>query len=207
MSAGILPARRTGTFAPLCFMNLKNELREKLKQHQPQRIHDSTRIRAAVLILFYEVEGCPYLIFTKRTDLVATHRGEICFPGGMMESSDTDLMATGLRELQEELDIPPSKVEILGSLDEMRTVSSNFLVVPFIGYLNEKVSFHPNEGEVSDVLEVPFEHFMNPEIFHEETRIVEDRPIPVYFYRWESHIIWGVTGRILKSLLDLLKKE
>jgi 8-oxo-dGTP pyrophosphatase MutT (NUDIX family) len=188
-------------------MNFKNELREKLKQNQPQRIQDSTRIRAAVIILFYEVEGSPYVVFTKRTDLVATHRGEICFPGGMMENSDADLLATALRELQEELDIPASKVEVLGSLDESRTVSSNFLVVPFIGYLSEKVPFHPNELEVSDVLEVPFEHFMNPEIFHEEIRLVEEHPIPVYFYSWESHIIWGVTGRILKSLLDLLKKE
>jgi 8-oxo-dGTP pyrophosphatase MutT (NUDIX family) len=125
----------------------------------------------------------------------------------MMESSDSDLLATALRELQEELDIPASSVEILGSLDEIRTVSSNFLVVPFVGYVNERVEFQPNETEVSDVLEVPFEHFLNPEIFREEMRIVDDESIPVYFYRWESHIIWGVTGRILKSLLDLLKKE
>ena len=124
-----------------------------------------------------------------------------------MESSDTDLLATALRELEEELDIPATQVEVLGSLDEIRTVSSNFLVVPFVGYLKGKVPFHPNEFEVSDVLEIPFEHFMNPEIFHEELRLVEDSPTPVYFYRWNSHIIWGVTGRILKSLLDLLKKE
>jgi len=186
---------------------LREQLREKLKNHRPVRIQDSGRSKAAVLILFYEQDGRPYLIFTKRTDHVATHRGEICFPGGMMEECDADLLKTGLRELQEELSVPPDRVEILGSLDELRTVSSNFLVVPYVGYLNEKFPLLRNEWEVSEVLEIPFEHFMNPEIFHEEVRIVENKEIPVCFYRWESHMIWGVTGRILKCLLDLLKEE
>lgn len=144
------------------------------------------------------------MLFTKRTDFVATHRGEICFPGGVREESDQDLLRTALREFEEELAIPASNVEILGSLDEIETVSSNFLVVPYVGYLKENVAFTPNEWEVSEVLEIPFEHFSNPEIFHEETRVVENRILPVYFYRWESHMIWGVTGRILKSLLDLI---
>jgi 8-oxo-dGTP pyrophosphatase MutT (NUDIX family) len=157
--------------------------------------------------LFYDRKDSPYLVFTKRTDHVATHRGEICFPGGMMDHTDADLRATSLRELQEELSVSPEDVQILGSLDEIRTVTSNFLVVPYVGYLNHEVPFVRNESEVSQVLEIPFEHFMNPEIFHEESRIVEGRTLPVYFYRWESHIIWGVTGRILKSLLDLLKQE
>jgi 8-oxo-dGTP pyrophosphatase MutT (NUDIX family) len=121
-----------------------------------------------------------------------------------MEETDSNLLHTALREVEEELTIPAANIEILGSLDEIRTVSSNFLVVPYVGYLNEIVPFLPNEWEVSEVLEIPFEHFANPEIFHEETRVVDHQEIPVYFYQWESHMIWGVTGRILKSLLDLM---
>lgn len=184
---------------------LREQLRDRLTRTIPKRIETSDRTRAAVLIPFFDHEGQPHIVFTKRTDHVATHRGEICFPGGVMEEDDSDLLQTALREVQEELAIPAANVEILGSLDEIRTVSSNFLVVPYVGYLNEKIPFSPNEWEVSEVLEIPFEHFTNPEIFHEEQRFVENRVLPVYFYRWESHIIWGVTGRILKSLLDLLK--
>ena len=186
---------------------LRERLRQKLQAHHPLRIEDSDRIRAAVLIPFFDHDGCEYLVFTKRTDLVATHRGEICFPGGMMEDADPDLRTTSLREMEEELSVSPQQIEILGSLDELRTVSSNFLVVPYVGYMKERVQFIRNQQEVSEVLEIPFEHFLNPEIFHEESRIVEGRSLAVYFYRWESHMIWGVTGRILKSLLDLLKEE
>jgi 8-oxo-dGTP pyrophosphatase MutT (NUDIX family) len=171
----------------------------------PSRIEGSSRTRAAVLIPFYDNREKPHIIFTKRTDHVATHRGEICFPGGVMEDTDANLLHTALREVEEELAIPAANIEILGSLDEIRTVSSNFLVVPYVGYLNERVPFIPNEWEVSEVLEIPFEHFANPEIFHKEKRVVDHQEIPVYFYQWESHMIWGVTGRILKSLLDLIK--
>ncbi|MCI0605795.1 CoA pyrophosphatase [bacterium] len=183
---------------------LRQQLRERLTRMTPTRIGSSSRTRAAVLIPFFDKGGTPCIIFTKRTDHVATHRGEICFPGGVMEETDSDLLNTALREVEEELAIPAANIEILGSLDEIRTVSSNFLVVPYVGYLKEIIPFSPNEWEVSEVLEIPFEHFTDPGIFHEETRVVDNQRLPVYFYQWESHMIWGVTGRILKSLLDLM---
>jgi 8-oxo-dGTP pyrophosphatase MutT (NUDIX family) len=186
---------------------LREQLREKLARNTPARIENSKRTRAAVLIPFFERNGQTFILFTKRTDHVATHQGEICFPGGVMEETDPDLLQTALREVREELAIPEANVEILGSLDEIRTVSSNFLVVPYVGFLKELIPFIPNEWEVSEVLEIPFEHFANREIFREEIRTVNGREIPVYFYNWESHIIWGVTGRILKSLLDLLEEK
>lgn len=183
---------------------LREQLRDILTKRQPTRVQSSARTRAAVLIPFVDHER-PHVIFTKRTDTVATHRGEICFPGGVREESDADLLQTALRETEEELAIPAATIEILGSLDEIETVASNFLVVPYVGYLKQHVPYSPNKWEVSEILEIPFEHFSNPEIFHEEKRVVENRILPVYFYRWESHMIWGVTGRILKSLLDLMR--
>ena len=186
---------------------LRERLREILQGNKPARMKDSDRIRAAVLIPFLDYQGIPHIIFTKRTDHVATHRGEICFPGGSREETDGDLLQTALREAQEEIGIQASNVDILGSLDEIQTVSSNFVVVPYIGYIKERTEFVPNEWEVSEVLEIPFEHFHDPEIFHEEARLVESRVVPVYFYQWKSHVIWGVTGRILKTLLDMMQKH
>jgi 8-oxo-dGTP pyrophosphatase MutT (NUDIX family) len=184
---------------------LREQLRERLTRKIPKRIESSNRTRAAVLIPFFDREGQTCIVFTKRTHHVATHQGEICFPGGVREDSDSDLLQTALRETEEELAIPAANIEILGSLDEIKTVASNFLVVPYVGYLRESITFLPNEWEVSEVLEIPFEHFANPDIFHEENRIIDDQVLPVYFYQWKSHIIWGVTGRILKSLLDLMQ--
>lgn len=186
---------------------LRKQLRERLTGTRPERIESSNRTRAAVLIPFFDKDGKPFIVFTKRTDHVATHRGEICFPGGVREEADSDLLQTALREVEEELAIPAANIEILGSLDEIKTVASHFLVVPYVGYLKQKIPFIPNEWEVSEVLEIPFEHFANPDIFHEEQRIVDNKELRVYFYKWESHIIWGVTGRILKSLLDLIRSS
>jgi 8-oxo-dGTP pyrophosphatase MutT (NUDIX family) len=186
---------------------LREQLREILTRTKPKRVESSNRTRAAVLIPFFNHGNQPFILFTKRTDYVATHRGEICFPGGVQEDADPDPLRTALREFEEELGIPAANVEILGSLDEIETVVSNFLVIPYVGYLKEKPAYTVNQWEVSEILEIPFEHFTNPSIFHEEQREVDNRILPVYFYNWESHIIWGVTGRILKSLLDLMKHE
>ncbi len=184
----------------------EERIRTLLSAHNPVRIEKSSRTQAAVLIPLFEKERRLHILFTKRTDQVATHRGEICFPGGVMDQTDPDLPATALRELEEELALPRSSVEILGCLDEIRTAVSYFRVVPYVGFLKGPLSYRPNEIEVSEVLEIPLEHFTDPAIFHEEMRILDQISIPVYFYQWKNHTIWGVTGRILKSLLDLLKE-
>lgn len=124
-----------------------------------------------------------------------------------MEDSDSSLLRTALRELEEELSIPSEAVEITGSLDEIRTVASNFRVVPFVGILESVPPWKPDPVEVEDVLEVPLRHLQNPDIFREEIRWIDQRPIPVYYYQWNLHTIWGVTGHILKSFLDLLNRE
>ena len=164
---------------------LREQLREILTRTIPKRITTSERTRAAVLIPFFNIEEQPFLLFTKRTDFVATHRGEICFPGGVQEEIDPNPLRTALREFEEELGIPAANVEILGSLDEIETVASNFLVIPYVGYLNEKIDYTANQWEVSEVLEIPFEHFSDPAIFHEEERVLDGRVLPVYFYNWE----------------------
>jgi 8-oxo-dGTP pyrophosphatase MutT (NUDIX family) len=186
---------------------LKNTISEKLQSYVPKKIKARDRIPAAVIAPLFDKQGVPHILFTKRTTHLQYHRGEICFPGGSWDENDSDTRFTALRELYEEIAVPASQVEILGALDDIRTVSSYFLVVPYIGYLQEGTRFHPNEREVEQILEVPFEHFLNPSIFREETRLVDRQPQAIYYYQWEEHTIWGLTARILKMLLDLIKGE
>jgi 8-oxo-dGTP pyrophosphatase MutT (NUDIX family) len=174
---------------------------EDVSQHY--RPVSSERTLAAVLVPFFEKNGELHLLFTKRTTHLQHHSGEICFPGGSRERADPDLLSTALRELYEEIAVPKDKVEVLGRLDEIETVSSSFLVVPYIGSLKPETNFTPNKAEVESILEIPFQHFRNPAISWEESRIVDQKNIPVYYYQWESHTIWGLTARILKKLLDL----
>lgn len=181
-------------------------LQERLIHYVPQEVTAPDRIPAAVLVPFFQKDGEPHLLFTKRTNDVQYHQGEICFPGGAKEDGE-DPKATALRELYEEVMIPAENVEILGRLDSIRTVSSYFLVFPFVGIIQGEVKIEPNKTEVAEVLEVPYRHFLNPEIFRVQNHFVEDQWIPVYYYQWKSHTIWGLTARILKGLLDLMRRE
>jgi 8-oxo-dGTP pyrophosphatase MutT (NUDIX family) len=188
-------------------MSLRNQIADKLRSYVPRTVVATDRIPAAVLVPFFDKEGEPYVLFTKRTSDLQYHKGEISFPGGTREPQDADLQQTALRELFEEVAIPAEKVQILGALDQLRTVSSMFLVLPYVAYLETGATYHPNEREVEEILEVPFRHFENPEIFRQQVRLVEDRPRTVYYYQWRNHTIWGLTARILKTLIDLLKGE
>jgi 8-oxo-dGTP pyrophosphatase MutT (NUDIX family) len=185
---------------------LKEEIQTRLQNVSAQKIFDTERTLAAVVVPFFEKNNRAHLLFTKRTDTVQHHRGEICFPGGTREETDLDLNATALRELQEEVDIPRESVEILGRLDTLRTVSSSYLVVPYVAILQPQLHLRANPNEVAKILEIPFDHFLDPSIFRVEMRTIEQDVVPVYYYEWQGHTIWGITGRILKTLLDLWKE-
>lgn len=185
---------------------IRAALQGRLRVEAPIMVTHPSRTTAAVLVPFFEHENEPHLLFTKRSANVQHHRNEISFPGGAQDPSDPDLRHTALRELQEEVAVPPENVEVLGSMDQINTVSSSFIVVPFVGMLRNNGPFVPNRDEVEEILRIPLKHFLDPSIFHEETFVLENRNVPVYYYRWQTHTIWGLTGRILKTLLDLMQE-
>lgn len=188
-------------------MTFRDQIADKLRSYVPKTVTATDRTPAAVLVPFFDKQDEPHVLFTKRTSHLQYHKGEISFPGGTTEPGDADLQQTAIRELFEEVAIPAENVQILGCLDQIRTVSSSFLVLPFIGYLTKGATYRPNEDEVEEILEVPFRHFENPEIFRQEIRLIDQTPRPVYYYQWGNYMIWGLTARILKTLLDLLKGE
>ena len=185
---------------------IRKTLKERLNSEAPRNVEHPTRTVAAVLVPLFEKEGEPYLLFTKRSDSVQHHRNEISFPGGVRDENDPDLQHTALRELQEEVSVPPENVEVLGSMDPIRTYSSSYIVVPFVGLLKKDSVFAANRDEVEEILQIPLRHLKDPSIFTEQEFVLENRAIPVYYYRWQSHTIWGLTGRILKHLLDLMQE-
>jgi 8-oxo-dGTP pyrophosphatase MutT (NUDIX family) len=156
---------------------------------------------AAVLILVYPRNGRPHVVFTKRTDSVAAHRGQISLPGGAREPGDADLEATALRETHEELGVPPTDVRVLGRLDDVYVMVSNFLIAPYVGVLNATPRFEPDPREVAVVIEVPLERLRDPEVFREEDWSHRGIPRFVQFYRHEDHEIWGATGRVIQLFL------
>jgi 8-oxo-dGTP pyrophosphatase MutT (NUDIX family) len=158
--------------------------------------------RACVLIPLIRKNGGCSILFTRRSENLAAHSGQIAFPGGVLEGDET-LEQAAIREAQEEVGIPPRNVELIGRLDDVIT-HSGFLVAPFAGVIHEPLEYVMQEAEVVEVFEVPVEALL--EIRNPEVRYVPFRAkrYPAYFYHYGSYEIWGLTGRMLKAFLDLV---
>lgn len=163
-------------------------------------------VPAAVLLPLYLREGVCQVLFTKRTEHLHHHRGEISFPGGVRHPEDRDTLETALRESREEVGIAPADVEVLGVLDDFHSIH-NYLVTPFVGFLPSDPLFRINAGEIERLIEVPLSHLLRPEIFRAEDWSWKGRTHPVYFYSYHDDEIWGLTAAILKQFLDIVFRE
>ncbi len=158
--------------------------------------------RAGVLVPLFVREARLWILFTRRTESVEHHRGQISFPGGAEEPGDANLFATAVRETQEEIAVEPSDVMALGSLSPIVTVT-NFYVEPYVAALPQPYVWKPAEAEIAEIIEVPIAALMDP-------AILEKKPMPgreglILFYHHGRHIIWGATARILSELLEALR--
>ncbi len=180
-------------------------IRARLRDFQPSYLNDEQLPRAAVLLPLYDADGETRVVFTRRSELVEHHKGQISFPGGAHDATDPDLRFTAVRETWEEIGVAMEHVEVIGQLDEMVTVS-NFLVRPFVGRITQPAPypFVHSEIEVAEILEVPLDHLRDEANVVAEPRVYQGREITAYSFRWRDHVIWGATARILKQFLDLL---
>ncbi|MEK6375629.1 MAG: CoA pyrophosphatase [Acidobacteriota bacterium] len=158
--------------------------------------------RACVLIPLVRSSGGWSILFSRRSENLAAHSGQIAFPGGAVEEGES-LEAAAVREAEEEVGIPSEHVELIGRLDDLIT-NSGFLVAPFVGIIDERIDYVLQEAEVDEVFEVPVDALLQrsqPAVRYVAFR---SRQYPAYFYRYEQYEIWGLTGRILKGFLDLV---
>lgn len=163
--------------------------------------------RAAVLVPLYDTDEGPFVLFTRRTDTVEHHKGQISFPGGAADPADPDVLTTALRETEEELGIPPTDVKVLGTLDDVPTVVSGFVITPFVGIIPHPYPLRVSPVEIAEVLFVPVSVFRDPAKMRVEERDREGERIKVYFYYHGRHEIWGATARIMKSFIDAVFEE
>jgi len=161
---------------------------------------------AAVLIPLYSYEDSWHVLFTKRTDKVEEHRGQVSFPGGIIEPDDDDSESAALRETQEEIGIDPVDVKILGRLDSLLT-TTQFQIVPIVGVIPWPCELTLNPMEVASVFGVPLDWLSDPA--HLESHFLEapesSPHFPIYAFKpYQGEIIWGATARITSDLLQLL---
>lgn len=185
---------------------LEQRLRRALdaREHRTYELPDGRA--AAVLLMLFEREGEPWLVFTKRTEQVRHHKGQISFPGGARDEDDDDIQRTAVRETVEELGIDPNEITIVGRLDELPTFVTGYNVTPFVAVVPEQHSYRPSHAEIDEVIELPVDELARVG----RVDVVEPRPgVPVQTNVFETrgHFIWGFTGAVLRQFLDEVWSE
>ena len=182
------------------------EIRKTLAARQKMVIVDSSLTDSAVLLPIYRENGKCHIIFTKRTDHLTHHKGQISFPGGGRHDNDKTLLETALRESREEIGLKEADVQILGELDDAATVTSLYRIVPFVGLIPYPYDFKIDRFEVDEVFGLPLEGLLNNANRKEEDLVYGDKLIRVYTYELNGRVIWGATAWILNQFLEILRK-
>ena len=158
---------------------------------------------AAVLVPLLDYPE-PEIVLTRRADHLPQHPGQVSFPGGAAEESDTSAVQTALREAQEEIGLPPESVQPIGFLDRMDTIS-DYRVLPVVALVTPPVDWVLDQREVAEVFTVPLAVALDAERY--ETRYFEEhgREYPIFTLKWQGYTIWGATAAMLMNLISRMQ--
>lgn len=176
------------------------QVRTALAATPRRSLTDPSLCPAAVLLPLLRRGGELAVLFVRRTETMRHHRGEIAFPGGGCEEDDRDVVATALRETEEELGVEPETVAVLGLLDDFVSVH-DYCVTPVVGWLDEPPALRPAPAEIAEAFTLPLERLCEPSVWHKECWRHRGRLHPVHFCRVDGYEIWGLTAAILRLFL------
>jgi len=165
----------------------------------PQLNNDGNYRLASVLVVIYGNK--PFVVMTEKPKHMKFHAGEISFPGGKLDASDSDLLDTALRETREELGLTITKKQVIGQLEPVVTLNSKFLILPFVSVVDEISPLSAN-CEVEKIFPIPLESFLktaakDPDPSH---NIIQE----MYTFEFQNQIVWGASARILYQIQNLL---
>jgi 8-oxo-dGTP pyrophosphatase MutT (NUDIX family) len=183
--------------------SLTARLADRLEAERNRTVTEWEATPAAVLVPFYLEDGQWNLLYTRRTESVASHRGQVSFPGGAIEPEDPSPEQAAVREANEEIGLLPDDVEVLGRMNALLTVTQ-FHVTPVVAKISWPFQIRLNELEVASAFGVPLTWLLNPDHVHEDQResAMLGGPVTVYtFNAYHDEVIWGATARITMDLL------
>ncbi|MDY6779169.1 MAG: CoA pyrophosphatase [Halobacteria archaeon] len=184
--------------------------RDVVRNRKPETSLSSDLEKSAVVVPVYEDstgdgnesggEERECLLFTRRSDDLPRHAGQVSFPGGREEEGDGGLLDTGLRELHEEVGVARDEVDVIGRLDDVRT-TTGYLIRPFVAEIPYPYPFEVQESEVDTLIFAPVDDLTEPSIHETRTRGEHE----VHYFHYDDYTIWGATARILVQLLGIAR--
>ena len=174
---------------------------ERIRAYVPETAVDGDREAAVLAPVITRPDG-EYLLFTKRSDDLGEHPGQMSFPGGGREPVDRTLTDTALREADEEVGLRPEEVDVVGRIDDTRT-SSDYSVRPFVGVAPDR-EYVPDESEVAEVVVLPVDGLTDPANYESERRVghPDYGDHRVHYFHVDGYTVWGATGRMVVQLLE-----
>jgi 8-oxo-dGTP pyrophosphatase MutT (NUDIX family) len=174
---------------------LRDPLRRALTGRKARKLPMGAATAAAVLVPLFERDGEAHVWLARRPETMRSHAGQVAFPGGKNEASDESLLDTALRETHEELGIERERVDILGALDDVFTVTG-FTISPWVGWLASDVPVTPNPSEVARAFAAPLRAF-----FDEPSGV-----LPFRGWTVDGEFVWGATAAIVRGFVAILKE-
>ncbi|HYK81430.1 MAG TPA: CoA pyrophosphatase [Micropepsaceae bacterium] len=182
----------------------RERIRAGLRPTPPELSASEPSLRPAAVLMPIVERSEPSVLFTRRTEHLPSHAGQICFPGGRYHADDVTLIRTALREMEEEIGLPPEAVEVAGFLDSYETLNTGFAILPVVGFLGADFMLSINPQEVAEVFEAPLAYILDP--MNHARRSVEREGVMREFYAidYGAHTIWGATAAMIVNLSERL---
>ena len=183
-----------------------------LSSHIVERNEDSVEMSqewvitarvSAVLVAIVDTPDGPSVILTRRTDHLRNHPGQISFPGGRVEESES-VHEAAVREAHDEIGLQPEHVHIIGELDPLTTFVSNSLIIPVVARVDGVPDFVLEEAEVARVFMTPLHDLAREDTYRNEWWARPQGDINIHFFELDDETVWGATGRILRQLIDVV---
>ncbi len=187
-------------------MNIENITAAVPKLVKPIAVpeHSDPLKASAVLIILHEIEQQWHMLLTKRAEHLSSHAGQISFPGGRYETHDEHLLATALRETEEEIGLDRNHLQVFGQLEEHPTITG-YRIFPYIAYTSNLPELTIDKEEVDEVLNVPLNFLINSENQQLETASYQNKNHDYYKIIWKNKNIWGATARMIVELSDHIR--
>ena len=164
---------------------------------------DTVQHRAAAVLIPITDRAEPGVILTQRPTWLRSHAGQVAFPGGKVDDSDESSIFAALREAEEELNIPPTRVEVIGVADTYYS-GSGYSIAPVVGIIPPDLELQPNPQEVEDWFEVPLAFLLDPANSIKKEANWNGQQRSYYDMQWGERRIWGVTAGIIANLVRRL---